>query len=1157
MTSKPIESRIRDVLENFLEEMSESSRLSPQELERVLAGEKDDLQSSDLGQKPETFTENKLIFPLLDAVNLKYEQQPHGQSGARSRWPDFGITNLNEYVVGESKPLNNVDEAEDQVAEYLDSISIGADYGIATDGIQWFVYTVERSGDVTEFPRVKSINLQQLLFKIARENKFVNSGSLTGTDTDSTEIIQEFIEIFEQEHFNSIISVEAPQIIRNRRKRDIEEFYDLYIELLFGEGEDYSYDTHLMADIVSPPEATEQEERQFAVTLMNRLLFIKILEGKGVVDEGLLGTRLETYEENSDAIMQGFYEAQLQPLFYGLFNTRKKNRKPKYKTGWTDEIPYLNGGLFRENIPNEKQYSVRDRILTDIIENLIEGSVVGENDNRLDPAILGSVFEMTINYMGGEFGSQKDIGAYYTPDDVTQVITERTVDPRAKDLLVNTWTEAADENQSEIKTHLEDHSLPEFLEKVEDGSESVLVLDGEQTRIDFGDKELIRSAIERLSELTVLDPACGSGHFLTTVMDQIHRVRKSLERGLNGGEGLTDIEDYKEKKSLALNNIYGVDVDPVGVEIARLRIWLKIIEEGWEEDYGRLPNIELNIISGNSLVGLPVEQKDQLSITTWDDRLEELIGLRQEYKAHDDISRQEVLDKRDDIRESFNEVFLERLTYTYTTEVTSIDGWTSVVNSITGSSLHPEIESIQVKRADRKRLSDADKERLQDAGFNPFSKSARLDIEQRQNELTPEKSTLSNEQVKSIINDELSNIIKDNYEFTEVVRQPLAADLDNILGSPLHWVAEFPEVAAKDSLGKHTVSFDIIIGNPPYGNLLSESEKVLTEWYATSEINEISAQFIERQLQTLAEGGYYGNITSLRFVYQNDAYPVHDYMREAMEDIQIACFSHRPQPIFANATVRSAIVSGRKNTEGQSGIRTSELIMLDEETREQKLSNIQQESVEGLLLRDTLGAEERDGYEILPKVGPHRHLLEKLKSKSDRVLGELRDKSYNYPNFRKRGGGYWLGYGPENEWGDLTSIDPLYYETELQRDAAFLLVNSSLFYVYWLTYSNFRNFDFGHIDKFPFPFEDTEELEEYEEEITEYKEKLWQAHLDSPGKKSDERFEMSGVKPIIDEIEENLISEWFDLSEEQVDYLTKYHAEHSRHGPENNEITEY
>ena len=57
---------------------------------------------------------------------------------------------------------------------------------------------------------------------------------------------------------------------------------------------------------------------------------------------------------------------------------------------------------------------------------------------------------------------------------------------------------------------------------------------------------------------------------------------------------------------------------------------------------------------------------------------------------------------------------------------------------------------------------------------------------------------------------------------------------------------------------------------------------------------------------------------------------------------------------------------------------------------------------------------------------------------------------------------------------------------------------------------------------------------------------MWQSHLDHPGNKSDERFNMKGVKPVIDKIERELIADWFDLTDEQVEYLCNYHTEHGR-----------
>jgi len=81
-------------------------------------------------------------------------------------------------------------------------------------------------------------------------------------------------------------------------------------------------------------------------------------------------------------------------------------------------------------------------------------------------------------------------------------------------------------------------------------------------------------------------------------------------------------ERYDAKQELALHAIYGVDVNDVAVEIAKLRIWLKIIEgNSWNEKFGRLPNIDVNIVAGNSLVGFPVRGDVQTQFGAIDERL--------------------------------------------------------------------------------------------------------------------------------------------------------------------------------------------------------------------------------------------------------------------------------------------------------------------------------------------------------------------------------------------------------------------------------------------------------------------------------------------------------------------------------------------------------
>ena len=803
----------------------------------------------DLGFKPETYAENSLIGDLLDAVGLEYESQPYADSET-PKYPDFLLTGLGiePDVIGENKAFNDVDKAVPEVKGYLDKKSVGAEYGIATDGFEWYVYKIEVGGDSTNFPEVEHVDLKPVIRSLARDRGLVGQSQAEEVDVDG--VVEKFLGTFRKDDFEHLLSQRAPREIRDARKRDVEEFYDLYIELLFGEGDEYHYDTNLLNDIVSPNGAKEEDERLFVVTLMNRLLFIKFLEQREVVNEGFLRDMVDEYEDGGS--WATLYRSRVQPLFYHLLNTPVDGRADGYRGELFDRVPYLNGGLFRENVPREREYDVRDRVLPTVIRDLIEGSKLELDNGGLDPAILGSVFEKTINHMGGG-ETQKDIGAYYTPNDVTELVSEQTVDPKIEETLVEVFVDefADEETEDDVRERLEEFGLSKMLRKVENGND--MVFGTVDVVVEFSDDDAVRRAKEEVEALKVLDPACGSGHFLTTVMDEVHRVQLSLLRGLK--DGITEADRYEAKRKLALNSTYGVDVNEVATEIAKLRIWLKIIEEnGWSKEFGKLPNIDVNILAGNSLVGFPIVGA-HYPTEVWDEDIERLVGLREAYKrdADDGAGMDEIYDLlEDEIRPRVNEKFIENLNYTVETEVETVEGFDAVVESFPDESFYPTVEKVQVQRADGENLTDEDKDELEEMEFTTYGKSANLDVEDRQSELR-ERTRESYENEWDVMREELRGLLDDGYVFSEFVRQPLPYDLEHIEGVPFHWVVEFAEVAEVDG-GSHSVNFDIIVGNPPYGDIVGDSGKVFLENYKTGGINEVSAQFVERQLQLL-EGG--------------------------------------------------------------------------------------------------------------------------------------------------------------------------------------------------------------------------------------------------------------------------------------------------------------
>ena len=107
---------------------------------------------------------------------------------------------------------------------------------------------------------------------------------------------------------------------------------------------------------------------------------------------------------------------------------------------------------------------------------------------------------------------------------------------------------------------------------------------------------------EKLADITICDPAVGSGAFPVGMMTEIVRARSALTPYFND---IHDRTPYHFKRHAIQNCLYGVDIDPGAVEIAKLRLWLSLVVD--EEDVKQikpLPNLLYKIVTGNSLLGV-------------------------------------------------------------------------------------------------------------------------------------------------------------------------------------------------------------------------------------------------------------------------------------------------------------------------------------------------------------------------------------------------------------------------------------------------------------------------------------------------------------------------------------------------------------------------
>ena len=144
---------------------------------------------------------------------------------------------------------------------------------------------------------------------------------------------------------------------------------------------------------------------------------------------------------------------------------------------------------------------------------------------------------------------------------------------------------------------------------------------------------------EKLTDITVCDPAVGSGAFLVGMMTEIVRCRAALTAYFND---IHERTPYHFKRHAIQNCLYGVDIDPGAVEIAKLRLWLSLVVD--EEDVKQikpLPNLDYKIIAGNSLLGV---ERDLLN----DALFKQLEKLKPQYFDETDATKKVTLKRQID-----------------------------------------------------------------------------------------------------------------------------------------------------------------------------------------------------------------------------------------------------------------------------------------------------------------------------------------------------------------------------------------------------------------------------------------------------------------------------------------------------------------------------
>jgi tRNA1(Val) A37 N6-methylase TrmN6 len=361
------------------------------------------------------------------------------------------------------------------------------------------------------------------------------------------------------------------------------------------------------------------------------------------------------------------------------------------------------------------------------------------------------------------------------------------------------------------------------------------------------DKKYLNAVVDKLSEIKILDPACGSGAFPMGLLNRIVEIISKIK---------PDIDRYDLKLNLIENCIYGVDIQTIAIQISKLRFFIALVSEQEKttkksENYGirPLPNLETKFVAANTLVSLNQGVSNELNFP--DDKLEKFKDELRQIRSHDMIKvssykQKKELRKKDETLCNSIEVF------------------------VSGNLGKPNEEEIKQWQSEIARL---EKEKMKYAGekFEEIvSRNAtlfgddgpkiplRIDVnKEKRKELDKSikyyQSKIYFERSKTASNAQQSEVRK-------LIRWNPYKPTDSADFFDAQWM-----FSMKDG-------FDIVIGNPPYVQLKKFRWNPIQEvyraqnYFSHDSMGDLYQLFYERGLDLLRDGGHLCYITSNKWL---------------------------------------------------------------------------------------------------------------------------------------------------------------------------------------------------------------------------------------------------------------------------------------------------
>lgn len=433
-------------------------------------------------------------------------------------------------------------------------------------------------------------------------------------------------------NFSSLEEIQKAFSVEKLNQKFYEEIATAFYSLIGGKvsinKKEVSFDAKLQ--LPSTPVENRKVYQEFAVRLIGRTIFCWFLKNKksdsGVplIPEEWLSSNMVASVNNDQ---HNYYHSILEKLFFLVLNKKHEDRKPYMLPNNHEFVPFLNGGLFEAQdddfFPKDSKgihsqnfaLNIPNQWFSDFFETLeqynftIDENSINDFEVSIDPEMLGTIFENLLAEIDPdtEKSARKSTGSFYTPREIVDYMVEQSLLQYIK-----------------TKTNIEDEEQLEVLLK-------------DDTENPFDEKQTT-TILEALSDVKILDPACGSGAFPMGVLHKIIGLLKKLDKNavwwkakqvekaakVLDSKYLNDFKekiensnsDYARKLGVIQHSIYGVDIQPIAAEISKLRSFLSlIIDENIDDKADNrgiepLPNLEFKFVTANTLISLDEGKKD-------------------------------------------------------------------------------------------------------------------------------------------------------------------------------------------------------------------------------------------------------------------------------------------------------------------------------------------------------------------------------------------------------------------------------------------------------------------------------------------------------------------------------------------------------------------